>query len=356
MDTLAQTGPMHIGPIARSVVMNAALKAGAIEQIAIRDDAHWHAMRAQDITASVIGALVDVHDYATAYSLYLEKTGLVVPEVDDRPVLSEDGEEIIIPPAMRGRLLEGAALQAVKAKHPDWQIAAANDAYFRAPASRIGCTPDAFAADPLRSGRGIIQVKTTSDLIFRQKWIGMEGAVEVPLWIACQAITEAKLTGSSWACVALLVVGATTRLRVIDVPLHDDLWKLLRAKVAEFWQRVESGEGYAPDFSRDGDRVRAIYGHDNGSEIDLSGDNRMAELVSERDRLKVIEATGNDAEKLRKALDAEIIAKLGPAQRARLADGTIIVARTITVNRKPQPASTSSHRRVTVTRATGEAA
>lgn len=354
MGDLAQTSPMHIGPIARSVVMSAAMKSGAIEAIAIRDDAHWHAMRAQDVTASVIGALVDVHDYATAYSLYLEKAGLVVPEVDDKPRLSDDGEEIIIPPVMRGRLMEGAALAAVKEKHPDWTVIPANDAYYRAPASRIGCTPDAFAIDPARPGRGIIQVKTTSDLIFRQKWIGMDGAVEVPLWIACQAITEAKLTGSSWACVALFVVGASCRLRVIDIPLHDELWNALRAKVAEFWQRVESGEGYAPDYARDGDRVMSLYRHDSGEEIDLSADNRIGEIIAERDRLKAIEAAGNDAEKARKALDAEIIAKLGPAQRARLADGSILTAKTLTVNTKPRPAGSYSYRKITISK--GEAA
>ena len=252
-------------------------------------------------------------------------------------------------------MLEPAALSAVKIKHPTWRVIPANDAYYRAPASRIGCTPDAFAEAPERPGRGIIQVKTTSDLIFRQKWFSPEGTVEVPLWIACQALAEAKLTGSSWACVALLVVGATTRLRIIDIPLHDELWNVLRAKVKEFWERVESGEGYAPDFARDGDRVRGLYGHDDGTEIDLSGDNRIVEIVAERDRLKVIEAAGSDAEKIRKALDAEIIAKLGPAQRARLGDGTVIIAKTVTVNRKPQPASTSVHRRISIKRE-GEAA
>jgi hypothetical protein len=309
----------------------------------------------QDVTASVIGALVGVHDYATPFSLYAEKLGLVVPEVDDKPVPSADGDEITVPPVLRGQVFEAPALMLLKAMHPDWTVIPANDAYFRAPSSRIGCTPDAFAIDPIRPGRGVVQVKTTSDLIFRQKWIGPDGAIEVPLWIACQAITEANLTGSSWACVVVLIVGASTRLRVIDIPLHAGLWDRLRGEVAEFWQRIENRRSYDPDYARDGALLASIYAHDDGTEIDLSADNRMPEIVAERARLKVIEAAGNDAEKLRKQLDAEIIAILGPAQRGRMSDGTLISAKTITVDRKAQPASTSSHRRVTI-KTQGEAA
>ena len=48
-----------------------------IEQLAIESREQWLAMRRQDITASTAGALLGLHPYVTAYSLWAEKTGLV---------------------------------------------------------------------------------------------------------------------------------------------------------------------------------------------------------------------------------------------------------------------------------------
>jgi hypothetical protein len=50
--------------------------------------------------------------------------------------------------------------------------------------------------------------------------------------------------------------------------------------------------------------------------------------LAEREALKAREKDGNEAEKARKVLDAEIIHALGNASVGRLADGRIITAKT----------------------------
>ncbi|ACL61718.1 YqaJ viral recombinase family protein [Methylobacterium nodulans] len=278
-----------------------------------KDRAGWLALRAPDITASVAGAILGVHEYTTRFELHALKAGH----------LSEDPTET---PAMRrGRLLEDDALQILAEDRPHWKVTPANNVYLRAPDLRIGCTPDAYAVDPERPGRGVIQVKTTSDFVFRHKWRA-EGEIELPLWIAVQAIVEAKLAKAAWAAVALLVVGHGLDLHVVDIPLHAGIWDRLVEEVRGFWRGVEDGVPPPADYTRDGDALAALYPPDDGLPVlDLSGDNRAPALVDER---AAAAAAIRDAEKLKKALDAELVEKLAGHTQATLGDGRLIVRKT----------------------------
>ena len=279
---------------------------------AITDREQWLALRQKDVTASVIGALVGVHEYQTPYGLYMEKAGLMPPMADDVPVITEDS--IPLPPMLRGTLFEPAALQMLRQLRPRWKIMEAN-AYFRLPGARIGATPDAYAVDRdgVRIGRGIIQVKTTSDIVFAKKWRDEDGALQVPLWIACQAITEAKVTGSSWACVILMVSGITTRLHLIDIPMVEGLWERLTGEVGEFWKRIAEGRPYDPDYARDGAILSRVYGVMPGQSVDLTTHNRIGSLCQER--LEWQRRKGN-AERALETVDNEIVDVLKGAETA----------------------------------------
>lgn len=283
-----------------------------VDRIPIADRASWLALRQQDVTASVAGALLGVHQYTTGFELWALKSGAI----------SEDPTESA--PMRRGRLLEPIALQILAEDRPTWKVEPANDVYLRAPLHRIGATPDAFAVDPERPGRGVVQVKTTSDMVYRLKWKDPEtGAPTLPLWIAVQAIVEAKLTGSSWACVALLVVGIGLELHVIDIPLHDGIWTRLVAEVETFWKRVETGDAPPADYTRDGETIAELWPPDEGLEpLDWTGDNLAPALVDERVRVSAEVKAG---EERLAAIKAELTEKLAGATRARLADGRVIV-------------------------------
>lgn len=328
-----------------------ALLPTGVQRIAIENREQWMGLRGQDITASVAGALFQEHQYATRYGLYLEKAGLAAPQEEVAPVVTEDS--IVLPPILRGTLFEKTAIEMVRLLKPEWSVFAANDAYYRMPAARIGATPDVFATRPDLPGLGIIQVKTTDGLIFRKKWVNEDGEIEIPAWIAIQAIVEAKLTGASWACVALMIGGINTELKLFDIPIHDGVWARLVEEVSDFWRRVEERDPPDVDYARDGYLITSTYDAKDGVEADWSADNRMPALLDERATLKATEKAGADAEKRRKELDAEILVKLGGASVGRVSDGRLVRAKTIRVNRKPQPASSYSFPRITIE---GEAA
>lgn len=293
----------------------------ATQKIAVSSRADWLKLRADDVTASVAGALFGVHPYVSAYGLFSLKTGLT----------SEDAEE---GDAMRrGRLLEPVAVQMLREDRPDWKIkhnSGPGQVYLRDPALRIGATPDIFVTCKER-GRGVIQVKNIEPRVFREKWQGgsSKGEIEIPLWIVIQAIVEARLSGADFACVTPLVVSYGVSMPILDIPLHDGIWNKLVEKVGAFWgENVAKNVAPPPDYAQDGALIAAMYGQADGTTIDLSRDNRIMEILAERELLKAREKDGNDAEKRRKELDAEIIHKLGSATVADLGNGVTVSAPT----------------------------
>ncbi|MCO5085115.1 MAG: YqaJ viral recombinase family protein [Mesorhizobium sp.] len=215
------------------------------------DRATWLDARKQDVTASVAGALLGVHPYQTPYGLWAEKSGRVASDDADNPVLR------------RGRLLEPVVIEMLREDRPEWTVEYRRDnAYWRDTEARIGATPDAFATRPDIFGQGIVQVKTVAEDKFRREWIDAEtGDVVLPLWIAVQAIVEATLTGATWACVAVMVIGRGIDLQIVDIPLDAGarVMNRLRRDVREFWRKVEVGEEPPIDWNRDGASVAEVY-------------------------------------------------------------------------------------------------
>jgi len=275
----------------------------AIEKIQITDRESWLKLRQQDITASVAGALLSdhsggagrrVHPYATAYALWMLKSGRI----------TDDAEET--PPMRRGRLLESVAVQMLREDRPEWKIEPYPVGfYFRDPAARVG--------KPL-----VVQIKSVEASVFRQEWHDEQGDVTPPLWIVVQAILEAKLTGAERAFVAPLVVSYGLDMPIIEVPIHSGVYDRVKAEVAAFWALVESGTAPDPDLARDGEIIARIFPRDDGSVIDLSGDNQMPELV---DQLVTARADIKSAVAREKEAKGGILAKMGAASFARIADG-----------------------------------
>lgn len=291
-----------------------------IERHKITDRESWLELRKQDVTASVAAALVGEHPRLTAYELWALKSGLI-EESDE----STEAMEL-------GLALEAPVIELLRKRRPEWRVSKAHQ-YFRDPEVRLGATPDAYADCPER-GRGLIQIKTTSQ--FRD-WKGDDGAVEPPLWIAIQAIVEAHLTGRKWCAVAVLETGWTPRLHVIDVPLHMGLVERIRAESAAFWRSVDAKQPPDPSFARDAAVIRKLW-HDEAGVVDLSGDNSLPELLDERDALATAKSR---AEKRLKEINAELLFKLAGHGCAMCADGRFVSAKT--VNRKGYTVEPSSY-------------
>lgn len=286
-----------------------------VERHQITSRSQWHDLRAKDVTASVIAALFGEYKYFGRLGLYEQKTGRA-PDIEASRMMR------------RGHALEPLAFEELVDLRPEWRIQRLEDRYyFRDPVHRIGATPDGIAICPER-GLGAIQIKTCG-VMTKAQWFDADGAPYCPTWAALQALTEAKLTGAKWAAVVVMVHDSDEELMIIDVPMIDDLWPVLQNESTLFWQTIAEGRMPEVDPEKDAKAVARVFAQDDGSEIDLTKDNRILEIITERERLKAIEAEGSAAEKARKVIDTEIIGKMGHAARAILPDGRIIAAPTI---------------------------
>ena len=284
-----------------------------VDRFPVTDRAAWLRMRERDVTASVIGSLLGVHEFETAYSLYARKTGALVPD-DDQTAAQE-----------RGTLLEPVAVELLRRRQPGWQVEYPVGWYYRDPRARIGATPDALAVDD--EGRLVnCQIKSVEATTFRRKWIDPETReVSPPLWIAVQSMIEAHLTGASRAVVLPLVVGYGLDMPVVEVPIHAGVIDRCKTEVAAFWRAVEAGTPPDVDAARDGALLEQLW-TGGADPVDLSGDNAIHDLVAERERLST-DKTG--AEKRLKAIKTEILLKLGQASAGRLADGRVITIKSV---------------------------
>lgn len=269
-----------------------------IERIKIEDREQWLALRKQDVTASVVGALFGAHQYETAYGLFAEKSGLEVPEFDTSVL-------------RRGRLLEGAVAIAVEEDFPQWRVKKATE-YFRDPAARIGATPDFFVdGDP--RGLGIIQAKTVAPAAYKKHW----AEDKPPFWITLQAATEMMLTGAPWGAVAALIVDPyRLECKVFEIPKHPGAEARIREAVSQFWDDVAEGREPKPDFARDAELIASLWPAATPTKtIDLTGDNLLPVLLAERADLKA-RAKADDARI--KEIEAEIKFKMGDAEIATI--------------------------------------
>lgn len=300
----------------------------AIERHPISSREQWLKLREQDVTASVAGALLGVHDYTTAYGLWALKAGRIAEDPEETDAMK------------RGRLLEPVAVELMRELRPAWQVERGT-VYLRDPVARIGATPDVFVEDPER-GPGIVQIKSVEERIFRQKWRDPDtGEVRPPLWIAVQGIVEAHLAqehyGVRWVGVAPLVVSHGLQLPIVDdIPIHAGIIDRLKTEVATFWQRIDSGEAPPADYGRDGEIIAQLYGATKDETIDLRADNRLPDLLAENEKLAAIESQMKDR---RAAVKAEIIEKLGH-HKAAICNGWIVSAPTISRKGYSVPATT----------------
>lgn len=227
----------------------------------------------------------------------------------------------------RGRLLEAVAVQILREDYPHWEIShnAAENIYYRDASRRLGATPDVLVRNKSRAsgdthrGTGIIQIKSVEAGIYRRNWLDSEGNPEAPFWIALQATLEAALVGTDWAAVAPLVIGHGIDMPLIDIPLIPGVVDVMAEKTAEFWAMVREGREPMPDFTRDGPLLDRLYPTgDENHEVDLSGSNRIPDLLETR-RMWLEQA--REAKANLDSIDAEVKNAMGDAYVGYLADG-----------------------------------
>jgi predicted phage-related endonuclease len=302
-------------------------KPPTIERRIITSEAEWLAWRKHDVTAGTVGALFGLHPYETIYGLHAKVRGVELPERVTTGVMA------------RGIELQELVGRYVQRAHENWKLRPAN-CYFRHTQLRLGATPDFFVTEikPIRRVRGIIEAKTVASAQFKRYW--QDGP---PLWITLQCLTCMMLARAEFGLIAALEIKpwGAPELHEFAVPRHEEAEARIRERVQQFWFDVEAGNTPKADFTRDAALITAMHATATpGKIVDLRGDNRLHELLAERERVK---ANCDTAEARGKEIDIEIKQKIGDAEIA-LVNGWRVTLKT--VQKKEHFVRASSYRQL----------
>lgn len=240
-----------------------------------------------DVTASNIGCLFEGADpYSRIESL--------LDHVNRRRERRET-----TPSQRAGLLAEAMFPQAVREVHPEWEVIKASS-YHRVPALRIGCTPDFWLGpDDLATEPGLLQAKTCSARVW-EEWRGRP-----PLSYTLQTLFEMIVTGRPWGILGIIVRSDLLPLHLFEVPRHPEAEGRILDAVANFWAKVDAGEFPEP---APADGLAAML--DDGSHIDLSGDNRLPEWLERREHLM---NEIREADRSKKGIEYEIKQRMAGA-------------------------------------------
>lgn len=247
------------------------------ETIAFQTEAEWLTAREADVTSTEASALFGCSPYATAYELFHRKTGqLVMPFETNERMKWGNRLEAAIAYGIAEDL--GLIVEPFKVymRIADLRMGSSFDFKIVGIAERF--EGDETYRDLFREhGPGILEVKNVDGLQFRRGWIAGE-EMEAPPHIELQVQHQMEVADLPYAVFAPLVGGNTPqpffRLRDIEVGA------LLQAKVAEFWLRCDTNNAPDPDYTQDGEVIAKLLDNDNGQTVDMSDNNRLAELAA----------------------------------------------------------------------------
>lgn len=276
------------------------------ELITPTDEAHWHALRAQDLTSTDVAALFGLSPYRTHFELWHEKKA-------GEPVRIKDNDR------MRwGRRLESVVAEGI-AEDQGWQIRPFKD-YGRIADLRLGSSFD-FEASTSPGHSAILEIKTVDALAFKNGWTIEDDYVEAPPHIELQVQHQMLVSGLRRAYIGVLIGG--NRIEVLEREADDQVHAGIIYAARKFWDSIERNEPPAPVMPDDADAVIRLNQHaEPGKLLDARGDERVAALVARYAELgkqaKVIDDERN-------TIKADLLTAIGDAEKVLL-DGYSISA------------------------------
>lgn len=271
-----------------------------VEQRPIKNREQWLADRAPLLTASDMGAAAGHDPYKSRLHLHLEKAGLVPPP-----------EETAL--MKRGRILEPAAVEYIREQFAGWKVLRPKVLLIDRD-HRIGATPDLLIEDPAEPGIINCQIKVIGRPTF-EGW-----GDQPPVQYMLQVATENMLLDARTGMLAVLVLSAyDAHLETFPVERHAAAEAKIIELAAAFWDRIDKGLLPPVDYERDADLIDSLYPPDPAkpTPLDLASDNRIYQLLEEREHHKAAEKAAVAA---CDTIDAEIVEKLAGSTLA-LANG-----------------------------------
>lgn len=275
------------------------------------DEAHWHAMRAVDLTSTDVAALFGLSPYKTAFELWHEKKSGEVARIKDND-------------RMRwGRRLESVVAEGI-AEENGWQVRPFKE-YGRLADVRLGASFD-YRARQTHTGEdspndSILEIKTVDFLAFRNGWTIEDDYVEAPAHIELQVQHQMLVSGLRRAYIGVLIGG--NRIEILEREADDQVHAGIIAAARQFWASIEAGTPPAPVMPDDARAVIRLNQHaEPGKLLDVRDNPYIAELIRQYEYL------GRQAKQFadeRDVVKAELLAAIGDAEKV-IVDGFSVSA------------------------------
>lgn len=187
-------------------------------------DPQWHELRLTGISGTDAGTILGVNPYASAYSLWAQKTGRVSRDIEQNQ-------------RMRlGQLLEGPLLQMFAECNPNLKVETCGT-YRSKEHPYLIANPDALAWDGDKLY--IVEVKTS-----RQYWD------DIPPHYIAQVLHYADVMGADGITLVALTGGD---YREYSIPFEPEMVEAQREAMESFWQLIQG------DLEPDWDGSQATY-------------------------------------------------------------------------------------------------
>lgn len=280
------------------------------EVIQIENEDQWLAQRVKDVTSTEVSALYGLSPYLTEFELFHQKRDGVVVKIPENERMKW------------GKRLEAPIAHGV-AEDMGWNIAKL-DVYMRDIDARIGSSFD-FEIASKSDGKGILEIKNVAELQYKRKWIDDgNGNIEAPEHIEMQIQHQMEVSGYEWCALVVLVGGNSPK--VVYRNRDKDIGADIRRTVEGFWKRVAENTPPSADYTRDAEFISQLYSQVKTGEVfDATGDAEIARLVQQYQSASRQLA---DMEKLKDAYKAQLIERIGSAERVVGPWGSINCART----------------------------
>ena len=265
------------------------------EVITITDRQQWLEERAKDVTSTEVSALYGLSPYKTEFELFHEKR-----------------ENQIVSIAENERMKWGNRLESIiahsAAEDHGWEIAKLA-VYMRKPEYRMGSSFD-FEILSSSDGPGILEIKNVDSLQYAKKWIDDgQGNIEAPEHIEMQIQHQMEVADREWTALVALVGG--NQLKTVYRQRDREIGADLRAKVADFWERVFANVPPPADYSVDADFIIKLHQRANEGEL-IEADHDLEALIWQ---YQLVSKEADAKSRLKDEFKAKILERIGTASK-----------------------------------------
>ena len=269
----------------------------------ITDKQSWLENRLLDVTSTEVSALFGLNPYQTEFELYHQKKDKVIISVPDSERM------------MWGRNLEDSIALGFAEKYK--MKVEQFDVYMRDPETRMGSSFDykiTSEKEPM-----ILEIKNVDALAYRKNWIEHdEDNIEPPEHIAMQLQHQLEITGYSVGYIVALVGGNT--MKVVKSKRDTEIGKLLKEKVRNFWEKIQSGTEPNPDYTKDAQYIMKNLCNQADASTILNADPEMDQLIAD---YIAVNAEYKSLNTTRDAIKAQILSMSQNASKIISQHGTI---------------------------------